>query len=315
MNGSAAHPPLQPVQGHGARISVRRRPLSSRLAYVLVAPALAVFLGFSIIPSLVTAVISLFDWNWLNVARSTFVGLGNYTALLSGSTTPPFWSTLALSAVFVVAVVAFGTALSLAVALLLRSDSRLARAGRSAVFLAFVTPQVATSISWIWMYNDRYGVINAMLQAVGLPRVDWLGDPSSALTAIVIYTLWNGTGFTMLIFLGGLTTVSAELSEAARLDGCGRWQEFWHITLPQLRPFVVFVLIISSINALQAFTQFFVMTGGGPGFATSTLGFEIYRQAFVSRNAGYAAALAIVLFAITAIVSIAQFRTSRRLAR
>lgn len=294
-------------------LGARRRPLMSYMAYGFIAPALAIFLVFSILPSFVAVGISLFDWNWLNTSMSEFVGLDNYRDMFSGATTPSFWDTLFISFQFILAIVIFGTVISLAIAMLLRHSSRLTLFGRSAVFLAFVTPQVATSISWIWMYNDRFGVINALLRAVGLPGVDWLGDPQVALTAIIIYTLWHGTGFTMMIFLGGLTTLSRDLSEAAQLDGANAWQEFWHITLTQLRPFVTFVLIITSINSLQAFTQFFTMTSGGPGYVTSTIGYEVYRQAFVTRNAGYAAALAIVLFAITAAMSAAQLRASRRL--
>ncbi|WP_029150331.1 carbohydrate ABC transporter permease [Microbacterium indicum] len=291
----------------------RRRPLASVWAYGLIAPAMLVFLVFSIFPSVVTVMISLFDWNWLNTAMSEFVGLENYRAMLAGETTPSFWSTLRISFVFIIAIVVFGTAISLAIAMLLRRSTRIAMFGRAAVFIAYVTPQVATSIAWIWMYNDRFGVLNALLSAAGLPRIDWLGNPGVALVAIIIYTLWNGTGFTMMIFLGGITTLSTDQSEAARLDGANAWQEFWHVTLPQLRPFVTFVVIITSIHSLQAFTQFFVMTSGGPGYVTSTLGFEVYRQAFVTRSAGYAAALAVVLFAITAIMSAAQMRISRRL--
>ncbi|GAB3264571.1 carbohydrate ABC transporter permease [Kineosporia babensis] len=285
----------------------------SRWAYLFIAPAVAVFAVFTILPSIATFGISLFDWNWLNMSRSEMVGAQNYLDMIKGATTPSFWSTLATTAVFVISMVAGGTALGLAIAMLLRKSNRISMFGRSAVFLAFVTPQVATSIAWIWMYNDRFGVLNALLQSLNGPRIDWLGDPAFAMPAIVIYSLWHGTGFTMMIFIGGLTSVSKELGEAARVDGANRWQEFWHVTLPELRPFVIFAVVIATINALQAFTQFFVMTSGGPGHSTSTLGLQVYQQAFVSHHAGYAAALAVVLFAITAVMAFAQQRFSRRL--
>ncbi|MFC5931113.1 sugar ABC transporter permease [Cryobacterium melibiosiphilum] len=294
-------------------VSRRRRPFASRWAYAFIAPAVVVFAVFTIVPTLATLGISLFEWNWLNIGQSTLIGLDNYTAMVSGAMLPSFWSTLAVTASFVVSMVVIVTALGLAIAVLLRRPTRLSMFGRSAIFLAFVTPQVATSISWIWMYNDRFGVINAVLERLALPRVNWLGDPDTALLAILIYSLWHATGFSMMIFIGGLASVSQELGEAARIDGCSHWQEFWYITLPELRPFVVFAVIIATINALQAFTQFFVMTGGGPGYSTATLGFQVYQQAFVSRNAGYAAALAVVLFAITAVMAYAQQRVNRRL--
>lgn len=294
-------------------INTGRRPRDSRWAYVFIAPAIAVFTVFTILPSIATIGISLFDWNWLNMARSTFVGAENYLSMLKGESTPSFWATLATTAAFVASMVVGGTVLGLAIAMLLRKNNRISMFGRSAVFLAFVTPQVATSIAWIWMYNDRFGVINALAEKASLPRLDWLGDPSVAMPAVVIYSLWHSTGFTMMIFIGGLTSVSKELGEAARMDGCNAWQEFWHITLPELRPFVIFAVVIATINALQAFTQFFVMTSGGPGHATATLGLQVYQQAFVSHHAGYAAALAVVLFAITAVMAFAQQRFSRRL--
>lgn len=296
-------------------LSSAPRPRNSRWAYVFVAPAVGVFAVFTILPSVATVVISLFDWNWLNMAKSDPIGVQNYTDLLSGATNPSFWGTLARTAVFVGAMVVLGTALGLAIAVLLRRPGRLSMLGRAAVFLAFVTPQVATSISWIWMYNDRFGVINAVLGAVHLPRIDWLGDPTTAMAAIIVYSLWHGTGFTMMIFIGGLTGVSRELGEAARVDGCNGRQEFFHVTLPELRPFVLFAVVVATIDALQAFTQFFVMTGGGPGYATATLGLQVYQQAFVSHHAGYAASLAVVLFAVTAVTALAQQRLSRRLER
>lgn len=289
--------------------------MQSRMAYVFILPAMAVFIVFILAPSLLTAVISLFDWNWLNMARSEFIGLDNYVQMLRGQTAPSFWHTMLISAIFVTAIVVLGTAISLGIALLLQHTSRLTLFARSAVFLAFVTPQVATSIAWMWMYNNRFGVLNAGLEFLGLPRIHWLGDPSYALVAIIIYTLWQGTGFTMMIFLGGLMTKSKEMSDAVKVDGANALQEFWYITLPQLRPFMIFVVIVTTIFSLQAFTQFFVMTSGGPGYSTSPLGFEIYRQAFVVRNAGYAAALAVVLFIITAVLSWLQFRVNRRLSR
>ena len=316
-SNSAAQNSPEPPQHKASPLRRRRRPLHSRTAYLLILPALAIFGIFSLGPAVFTLIISTFDWNWLNVSQSEFIGPENYQDMLSGAGTPSFWHTLWVTAQFVGAIVVLGTVISLALAMLLRHATALSLFGRAAVFIAFVTPQVATSIAWIWMYNDRFGVLNAMLQMVGLPRIDWLGSPTYAMAAVVIYTLWQGMGFTMMIFLGGLTTISQELSQAAKVDGCNAFQEFWHVTLPQLRPFVLFVVIITSINSLQAFTQFFVMTSGGPGqsFATATLGFEVYRQAFVSRETGYAAALAVVLFAITAALAVAQFRMNRRINR
>ena len=295
--------------------SRRHAALRSPIAYLFVLPALAVFSVFTIAPALFTFVISTFKWNYLNAAQSTFTGLKNYQDMVDGAVDPPFLQTLVTSGYFVVAMVVGGTAISLALAMLLRSAGRLYVAGRATIFLAHVTPLVATSIVWIWIFNPRYGLADVVLGLFGIPGIDWLGDSAFAMPSVIIYSLWHEIGFTTIVFVGGLTTLSVELSEAARLDGCSRWQEFWYVTFPQLRPIVAFVIVISAVTSLQAFTQFFTMTGGGPGYSTATLGFQLYQQAFVFRRTGYAAALAVVLFAITVALSVLQLRTSRSLGR
>ncbi|MBQ1444880.1 MAG: sugar ABC transporter permease [Renibacterium sp.] len=294
-----------------AAVLTRKRGASglrSPVAYLFVFPALAIFTAFTIGPTVFTFVMSTFKWNWLNASQNKFIGLQNYQDMLDGSADPPFFQTLGVSAYFVLAMVVGGTAISLGLALLLRSAARVFVAARTAVFLAHATPLVATSIVWVWIFNPRYGLANLVLSWFGIPNIDWLGNSSYAMPAVILYSLWHEVGFVTVIFLGGLTTISTELSEAAKLDGCNRWQEFWNITFPQLRPFVLFVVVISSVSSLQAFTQFFVMTNGGPDVAT--LGFQLYQQAFVFRKTGYAAALAVVLFAITVALSILQLRTN-----
>ncbi|WP_285727567.1 carbohydrate ABC transporter permease [Psychromicrobium xiongbiense] len=302
----------------GPRRSRASSGLRSPLAYLFVFPALAIFTVFTIGPTIFTFVVSTFKWNWLNASQNKFIGLQNYQAMLEGSADPPFLQTLGVSAYFVLAMVVGGTAISLALALLLQSaagswsrswSNKVLLGARTAIFLAHVTPLVATSIVWVWIFNPRYGLANLVLSWFSLPGIDWLGNSSYTMPAVIIYSLWHEIGFVTVIFLGGLTTLSPELSEAAKLDGCNRWQEFWNITFPQLRPFIIFVVVITSVASLQAFTQFFVMTKGGPDVAT--LGFQLYQQAFVFRKTGYAAALAVVLFALTVLLSILQLRSSR----
>ncbi|WP_157683239.1 carbohydrate ABC transporter permease [Microlunatus soli] len=287
--------------------------MASPVAYLFVLPALLIFGVFTIAPTIFTFVISTFKWNYLNAALSRFVGADNYRSMVDGSSEPSFASTMAVSFYFVIAMVLLGTLISLLLALLLQRASTVLLAVRSALFLTYVTPLVATSMVWVWIFNPRFGLANAVLHLVGIDPVDWLGNPNTAMPSIIIYSLWHEVGFTTIVFVGGLTTISAELSEAARIDGAGSFAEFVYVTLPQLRPFVVFVIVIGSVSSLHAFTQFFVLTGGGPGYDTSTLGFQLYQQAFVLRNTGYAAALAVVLFVITIGLSIAQLAASRSL--
>jgi len=293
----------------------RRRPLQSPWAYLLVAPALVVFAVFSIGPTVFTGVISLFDWNYLNASMSTFVGLKNYAQLGDLERDPSFLQTMGVSFWFVGAMVIGGTVISLVLALLMRTTTKLMLAARATVFLAHVTPVVATSLVWLWIYNPRYGLANALLHAVGGDPIDWLGDRNTAMLSVILYSLWHEVGFTTIVFIGGLTTISTELSEAARVDGASPMREFWYVTLPQLTPFVVFVVVTGSVASLHAFTQFFMLTGGGPDFATATLGYQLYQQAFVFRKTGYGAALAVVLFLICLVLSLGQLRLSRQLNR
>lgn len=298
--------------GQGVRV---RRALHSPIAYLFILPALAIFLVWTIGPTIYTFWVSLFKWNRLNPNLSTFVGAKNYVDMVQGNTTPSFWQTARVSLVFVLGNVVGGTTLALVLALLVRKASKLMVAARTSFFLAYFAPAVATSMMWTWIFNARYGLANAILQAFHLPTIDWLGDSRYAMISILIYSLWHEVGFLVMIFIGGLLTTSGDLSEAAKIDGANGWKEFWYVTFPQLIPFIAFVVVISSIASLQAFTQFFVMTGGGPGNETATIGFQLYQQSFVFGNTGYAAALAVVLFFVTLSLSIIQLKVSGRLSR
>lgn len=273
-------------------------------------PALLIFAVFTILPTAYTFAISLFDWNPLNVSQSTFIGLDNYRQLF-GHSTPSFGASALYSLYFTAGMVLGGTAISLAIAVLLQRGGRVLGGVRVAVFVPHVTPLVATSIIWVWIFNPQFGLANSVLHVFGISGVDWLDSSGAAMPAVLAYSLWHEVGFTVVIFLGGLAVISGELAEAARVDGANRWQEFWYITFPQLRPVTVFVVAITTISSLQAFTQFYLMTGGGPVHATTTLSFLLYQEAFVFFHTGYGAALAVVLFAITALLTLLQFRTRR----
>jgi len=298
-------PPANPRRRRG------RRALRSPIAYFFVLPALAIFTVFTIGPTVFTFVVSLFKWNWFKTSNSTFQGLDNYTDLLGGQTNPSFWYSLLVTLYFVGAMVVGGTAISLALAVLLQRGGLYYSAVRSAAFLPHVTPLVATSIVWVWIFNTRYGLANLVLSWVGISPQDWLGSATTAMPAVIIFSLWHELGFLVVVMLGGLTTISPELSEAARIDGASPWKEFWYVTFPQLRPFVLLVVVITSVESLQAFTQFFVMTNGDPNYSTATLGFLVYQVAFVFHTPGPAAALAIVLFAITVALTAIQWKVTR----
>lgn len=282
------------------------RALSGPVGYLFTAPALVIFAVFTILPTIYTLYISLFNWNSLNVSRSRFRGLQNYQELFTENDFP----VSALNSLyFTVAMVIGGTAISLVIALLLQRGGRWIAASRVAVFTPYVTPLVATSIAWIWILNQKFGLLNLALQAIGIAGPNWLLSPTWAMPSVIAYSLWHELGFTTIVFLGGLSVLSPELGEAARVDGVNRWQEFWYVTWPQLRPVTVFVITITMIMSLQAFTQFYAMTQGGPGTATTTVSVLLYEQ--IATRTGYGAAIAVVLFIVTAALTLIQRKTSR----
>jgi multiple sugar transport system permease protein len=292
-----------------ARRRAARDFRATRWGWAYSAPAVLVFLAFVIIPTGYTFYVSLWKWNALNPALSKFKGLANYTRLFD-ATQPTFLSSLWHSLYFTGAMVIGGTAISLGLALLLQRGGALLNGTRVALFLPHATPVIATSMIWTWIFNYKFGLADWALHSLHLPTSQWLQSSSSAMPAVVIYSLWHEVGFTTVVFLGGLATLSDELSEAARVDGCSAWQEFWHVTWHQLKPVTVFVVAITAITSLQAFTQFYQLANGGPAYATTTLSYLIYQEAFVFSDTGYGAALAVVLFAVTVFFTLVRRRTA-----
>ena len=282
---------------------------TTRWGWAYSAPAVLIFAAFVIVPTGYTFYVSLWKWNALNPALSTFKGLGNYRRLVD-ATQPSFLAGLWHSLYFSGAMVVGGTALSLGLALLLQRGGAWLNATRVALFLPHATPVVATSMMWVWIFNGKFGLADWILHSLHLPTSQWLQSSGSAMPAVIVYSLWHEVGFTTVVFLGGLAVLSPELTEAARVDGCSSWQEFWHVTWHQLKPVTVFVVAITAITSLQAFTQFYQMSGGGPVYATTTLSFLVYQEAFVFSDTGYGAALAVVLFAVTAFFTLVRRQTA-----
>ncbi|HEY1573828.1 MAG TPA: sugar ABC transporter permease [Pseudonocardiaceae bacterium] len=292
----------------GPRRRKVRRVLTGPSGYLMTLPALLIFGVFTIGPTVYTVYISLFNWNPLNPARSTYVGGGNYQELFTADN-PPFLTSALNSLYFTVAMVIGGTALSLLIALLLQRGGNWIAATRVAVFTPYVTPLVATSIAWVWIFNDKFGLINLGLRPFGITGANWLLSPTWAMPSVIVYSLWHEIGLTVVIFLGGLSILSPELAEAARVDGVNGWQEFWYITWPQLRPVTAFVVTVTAIYSLQAFTQFYTMTVGGPGTSTTTISYLLYGEVF--ERTGYGAAVAVVLFLVTVAFTLIQRKASR----
>jgi multiple sugar transport system permease protein len=284
----------------------------TKMGWLYSAPAVVIFGAFVIVPTFYTFYVSLWKWNVLNPSLSVYRGLGNYRQLAAAAD-PSFLSSLWHSLYFTGAMVIAGTAISLALALLLQRGGTVSNASRVAIYLPNATPLIATSLIWAWIYNPQFGLANWVLHSLHLPTSPWVQGQASSMPAVILFSLWHELGFTTIIFLGGLTIINDEYGQAARVDGAGPWQEFWHITWPQLRPVTSFVVVITTILSLQAFTQFYELSGGGPNNATTTLSFLVYEESQVLQNTGYAAALAVVLFLITVFFTLVRWRTSPRI--
>jgi multiple sugar transport system permease protein len=285
-------------------------------AWWLLFPALALIGVFFFVPVAAAFLLSLTDFDVYGLARPStvrVVGLDNYGRLLAD---PRFWTALRNTVVFVAIGGPLGIVVSLAAALAV--DARVTRWKpffRTALFVPVVTTLVAVAIVWRFLYHPRTGLVDAGLAALGLPRVDWLGDPRWALPAIIVLSVWKSFGFNMLIFVAGLQGIPQVLYEAARLDGAGAWQRFRRVTLPMLGPTTAFVAVTTTIGGLQLFAEPYVMTQGGPGDSTLSIVLLMYEEGFRWWNLGYAAAIAFVLFAIILAVTGAQLGLRRLAAR
>jgi ABC-type sugar transport system permease subunit len=182
---------------------------------------------------------------------------------------------------------------------------------RGVIFMPVVTSMVAVSLMFVWLYQPMYGVLNYVLEFVGLGPYDFLNSPTQVMPSIVAMSVWKSVGYTMVLFLAGLTTIPSELYEAARVDGASGLQSFIHITIPLLKPTTLFALVTGMIGGFQVFTQIYVMTGGGPGTASRTLVMHIYETGFKFFEMGRASALAFLLFALVLVITILQLKYLR----
>ena len=267
------------------------------------------YLVFLIFPIGYAVIGSFFEWNPIHNVFN-FVGFGNYLEAFQFSLT---WKALGNSIYFAVAVVVLRTAIGLIFAVLINNVLYFRSLFRTIYFIPVVTSMVAVSLIWSsLLYNPAFGIINQILRSVGLPTSNWLISPVSAMPSIIIMTVWKETGYAVVLYLAGLQVVPAQLIEAATIDGAGRFRIFRHITFPLLSNTTLLVVITGTISYLQAFTQIFMMTNGGPGTATYTMVFYLYYEAFSKYRFGYASALSVILFVVIMIFTVFQMKLNRK---
>jgi multiple sugar transport system permease protein len=292
----------------GALATWLRRDHETLAAYLFLTPNVIGFLIFSALPVLAALVLAFYDWDLLLGSR--FVGLDNFRQLLLKD--DRFRASFLNTLYFVAVSVPLSAGLGLGVALLCNQALRGITFFRAVFLLPYVTITVAVALVWRWLYHPDVGLFNHLLSFVGIDGPSWLVSPRWAMPAIIFLTVWKSFGYNMVLFLAGLQGIPEPLYEAATIDGANAWQRFRHITLPMLSPTTFFVVIISIIGSFQVFDQALVMTGGGPGVATTTLVLFIYQVGFQSFQMGYAAAAAWLLFIVVMIFTLIQFRAQRR---
>jgi multiple sugar transport system permease protein len=288
---------------------LRRSPA----AWWFVAPALIVIAVFFVLPVLAGLALSFTDFDLYALADAgnlRLVGLRNYARLLQN---PLFWQALGNTVYFVAVGVPLSIGASLGAALLLHSPlARFKGFFRTALFMPVVTTLVAVAVIWRYLLSTRYGMLNYALSALGIPPVDWLGDPHWAMPAIILFAVWKSFGYNMVILLAGLASIPQDLYEAARVDGASAARRFRHVTLPMLAPILALVGILTVAGYFQLFAEPYVMTQGGPLQSTVSVLYFMYEEGFKWWNLGSASAVAFLLFVLIFAVTAVQARLARR---
>ena len=282
---------------------------STLTPYLFLAPALVLIAVFLFYP-----IASVFYYSFLDydiVTPPTFIGLKNYERLIAD---PTFWKALTHSVVYLLVTPTI-MALSVTLAIVVNRRLRGIHIFRALYYVPAVSGSIAIGISWRWLF-DRNGFLNSMLLSLGVvdEPIQWLAEPSLTLAIAMLLTIWAGIGYYAVIFLAGLQNIPEELYDAARIDGCNDLQKHWHVSIPGLRPQLVFVFVISSLAALKVFDEIYVLTGRTGGILDSgtTVVFYLWKQAFQLDHAGYASAIAMVLLVLTLVFSIVNIRTLER---
>jgi multiple sugar transport system permease protein len=275
--------------------------------WAFVAPAVILIAIFFLIPIGWSLLISLQANNL--IAPPHYVGLANYKALTKDAA---FRSAIGHTLVYTVIFVPVSVGGALALAVALNRKIRGIRFYRLAVFVPLVTSTVATGLVFLWLLDPTFGFINYLLHAVGLPQQQFLQDPNEALYCIVAMTVWGWLGFDVIVYLAALQGVPEELLEAAEIDGASKWSRFRSIVVPLLGPATLFLVVWSTINALQLFDEIYVTTRGGPLGSTTVIVYYLYQQAFQFFNGGYGSAIAYVLLLAILVVTLVQLWVGRR---
>ncbi len=283
--------------------------ISSKIVapYVFVAPVILFAILLFIGPLIFAAYVSMTDWD--GVSSPKWVGTGNYTYLLSQDRF--FFKSILNTLYFAAGSVIVGVPAALAAAVLI-NRSRYETFWRTVYWLPMITNIVAVAYIWWYILNDTSGLLNRTLDLFGLPGPNWLTSPTTSMFSVIMVASWMSVGQNILVFLSGLTEIDETFYDAAKLDGANPLQLFWHVTIPMLRPTILFVLITTLIGSLSSFVLMLILTEGGPARSTTVTGLYLYDMAFTDLRLGRASAAAYILFGIIFLISLVQLRLLRR---
>lgn len=309
MTTTAATPTGPTSEPTASRSPARSRRPTNRIAALYLLPGMLGFLVFIVAPLIGSAGISLYDWSLFGGGE--FVGLDNYVAILTKD--PIFWIALRNTVLFAIVYTVLNLVIAVALAYwLMHVGPRFSGFFRVLFFVPVVTPMIGNALVFRLLLDDE-GVVNGMLGAVGIAGPSWLSDPNWALFSLVLMSLWQGIGYTIIVLSAALSAVNPSVLEASEIDGTGWWGKLRRVILPMISPSIFFCTVMTVISSFKIFAQPYALTQGGPGNATNTIVLYLYRNGFAYDRLGYASALAWILFVLVILVTLVQFSQQRRL--
>jgi len=285
-----------------------RKKRENLTGILFIIPAMLPLLVFWILPVIFSGGLSFTNWDMMS-EDIKFMGFKNYTSLLRD---PNFGRVLKNTLVFAVGSTIPTIFLGMMIALVMDGASKGAGLYRTIIFAPYITPMVAISVVWSWIFEPRVVILNFVMRLVSLPESQWLQSSKTAMISVLIVTTWKSLGWTMIFYMEAIRKVPKSLLESASMDGANGFWRFIKITLPMISPTTFFLVIMSTISSLQAYDQIQVLTQGGPAGATRTLLYYYYHEAFQNFNTGKASAVAVILVIITVILSLAETRISKK---
>lgn len=278
-----------------------------RWGIALALPAIIGFFFLTAGPMIASLVISLTDWKI--GGHPNYIGLQNYKHMFTQD--PLFYKSMFTTFYFTFGSVPLILITAFLIAILLNQKVKMLPLFRTIFYLPSIAPVIASSVLWMWLFNPDFGLLNSLLQSIGLPKMMWIYDENQVIPSLILMNLW-GMGSTMIIFLAGLQGIPSFLYEAVEIDGGNFWDKFKNVTVPMMTPTIFFNLIMLIIDNLQVFSKAYVMTGGGPNNASLFYVFYLYRTAFTYSDFGYACALAWILFIVILFFTLILFRSSNK---